>query len=252
MTMTQASQIAQAKDQATIAQLKALGFSDDKIETPRRIVGSLSGREKTGKTHFALTATPPIIFINVDIGTEGVVNKFQDDKQILIYDVRIPQGANKDVYVPLWEEIKKIFRKVYTLNKGTVVVDTDSEIYELARLAKFGKLSQVMPQHYAEVNSEYRELLRLAYDSSMNSLFIHKMKPRYINNARTNEYDPAGFADMSYLAQINLITYREDTDDGPEFSVYIKDCRQNPNIGGDVLRGPMCNFDFLLGLVHDK
>ena len=39
-----------------IQQLRALGFSDDKMERPRRLVASVDGREKTGKTHFALTA----------------------------------------------------------------------------------------------------------------------------------------------------------------------------------------------------
>jgi hypothetical protein len=133
-----------------------------------------------------------------------------------------------------------------------VIVDTDTEVYELARLAKFGKLSQVMPQNYTEVNNEYREVLRLAYDSPMNSVFIHKMKPKYINNARTADYEPSGFGDMEYNSQINVITYREDGDEGPEFSVFVKDCRSNPNVNGEWLKGPMCNFEFLLGMVHDK
>lgn len=238
-------------NEAVVQDLKKMGFSDDKQERPYRLVASVNGREKTGKTHFGLTAPGPIFFINIDIGTEGVLDKFQEaGKQIYVYDVRVPRTAAKDVYVPMWENLKAIFQKVYQAGAGSVVVDTDTEVYELARLAKFGKLAQVMPQHYTEVNNEYREILRLAYDSSMNSVFIHKMKPKYINNARTNEYEMSGFADMGYNSQINIIMNREDTDEGPVFSAFIKDCRHNPAVNGEWLRGPMCDFEFLLGMVH--
>ena len=202
-------------------------------------------------THFALTAPDPIFFINVDIGTEGVLDKFQaEGKRIYVYDVRVPRTASKDYYVPMWENLKKIFEKVYQVGAGSVAVDTDTEVYELARLAKFGKLTQVMPQHYTEVNNEYREILRLAYDSVMNSVFIHKMKPKYIGNARTGEYEPSGFGDMAYQSQINVTMHREDSESGPEFSAFIEDCRHNPNVNGEWLRGPMCTFEFLLELVH--
>lgn len=236
-----------------LAELRKMGFSDDVIERPYRLVASVNGREKTGKTHFGLTAPGPIFFINIDIGTEGVLDKFQaEGKKIYIYDVRVPRTASKDYYVPMWENLKNVFQKVYQAGVGSVVVDTDTEVYELARLAKFGKLTQVMPQHYTEVNNEYREVLRLAYDSPMNSIFIHKMKSKYVNNVRTSEYEPSGFSDMEYQSQVNIIMYREDTEEGPEFSAFIKDCRHNPNVNGELLSGEMCNFEFLLSLIHGE
>ena len=204
-------------------------------------------------THFALTAPDPIFFINIDIGAEGVLDKFQaEGKRIYVYDVRVPRTASKDVYAPMWENLKKIFEKVYQAGAGTVVVDTDTEAFELARLAKFGKLSQVLPHNYVEVNNEYREILRLAYDSSMNSVFLHKMKAKYVNDKRTGEYEPSGFGDMEYNSQVNIITYREDTDEGTEFSAFIKDCRHNPNVNGEWLKGEMCSFEFLLSIIHGE
>ena len=240
-------------NQTVLAQLKALGFSDEVREMPYRLVASVSGREKTGKTHFALTAPDPIFFINIDIGTEGVIEKFQaQGKKIYVYDVRVPRTAKQEVYVPMWENLKAIFQKVYQAGVGTVVVDSDTEAFELARLAKFGKLSQVLPHNYVEVNNEYREILRLAFDSTMNSVFLHKMKAKYVNDKRTNEFEPSGFGDMEYNSQVNVLMYREDTDEGPEFSAFIKDCRHNPNVNGEWLRGEMCNFEFLLALIHGK
>jgi len=242
---------AKAINESVLKQLKEMGFTDDVIERPYRLIASVNGREKTGKTHFGLTAPAPIFFINIDIGTEGVLDKFQaEGKSIYVYDVRVPKTAPKDFYVPMWENLKAVFKKVYQAGAGSVIVDTDTEVYELARLAKFGKLAQVMPQHYTEVNNEYREVLRQAYDSNMNSIFIHKMKAKYVNNVRTSEYELSGFADMEYNSQVNLLMYREDSEEGPEFSAFIKDCRHNPNVNGEWLRGPMCDFQFLLSLVH--
>jgi len=238
-------------NEQVVKQLEGMGFSDAVIERPRRLIASVSGKEKVGKTHFALTAPDPIFLISLDIGTEGVVDKFQaEGKRVYVYEVRVSKTAKQDVYVPLWENLKKIFEKVYQAGASTVVVDTATEVWELARLAKFGKLSQVLPQHYTEVNNEFRELLRMSYDSTMNTIFIHKMKPKYINNARTNEYEPSGFGDMEYNSQVNIVLDREDTEGGPAFTAFIKDCRHNPNVNGTLLEGEMCSFSFLLDLVH--
>jgi len=252
-------------DELVTAQLKALGFSDAIQERPRRLILSLSGREKSGKTHFAFTAPDPIFLFNIDIGTEGVLDKFQiAGKQVYNYDVRVPKGAKKEVYESMWKDMTQRIEIVYKLGRGTLVMDTAGEGFELARLAHFGKLTQVLPHNYTEVNSEWREFLRMAYDSSMNTVLVHKVKPKYINNVRTAEYEVSGFGETGYLVQCNATTYREASPDGEiRFNLLIDDCRQNPSLCGEVLRGqpiqsgsmklvvdPIVNFDFLLSLVH--
>ena len=247
-------------DQTVIQQLKAMGFSDDYVETPRRLVVSIEGKEKTGKTHFALTGPSPIIYFNVDIGTEGVVGKFQDQgKQILLYDVRVPRESTKDVWTHLWNDIKVRVRKAYDIRSGTVVWDTATEIYELARLAHFGRLTEVKPSDYAVVNNEFREILRIAYDSPANTVFVHKVKAvwRMLTSSsgrssltKTDDYELSGSGDVGYLAQANLVMNCQYTADGPQFSAYVKNCRQDPNVAGTLLEGDMCNFEFLLSLIH--
>ncbi len=238
-------------DQVVLAQLKSMGFSDAVVAVPRRLICAVEGGWLTGKTHFALTAEEPIVFFDVDIGTEGVVHKFQAlGKKIFIYRVRVPKNATQDAYSVLWAETKSRIQKAYSLSHGTVVQDTETEINELARLARFGKLTQVMPHHYAEVNRELGDMLNWAYDSEMSSIFVRKMKPKWVNNARTNEMEGAGWGDMEYKCQANLTMYREDGEGGPAFSILIKKCRQNPDITGTVLRQPMNTFPFLLNLVH--
>lgn len=231
--------------------LKALGFERPRTETPRRLIASVAGREKTGKTHLALTAPPPIIFFDVDIGTEGVVERFAiEGKEIWLYTIRVPKEDKQDLWKAMWEDAKAKLKKSYGIGKGTVVMDTGGEMYELCRLARFGKLTQVLPHNYVETNNEWREVMRWAYESPMNTIFIHKMKPKWVNNQRTSEYEVAGFGDIEYMTQINLRTMGS-TEDG-KFTprVFIKDCRQNPTLGGTTLEDSMCDFQFIIDAVH--
>ncbi len=264
--------IGQQSDDAIINQLKQMGFDDTVQEPRRRLIISSEGREKTGKSHFGLTGPAPIIYLNIDIGTEGVVEKFQNEgKRVLIYDVRVPKESSKEIWSSMWTDFKLRVRKLYSLKSGTVLWDTATEAYELARLAHFGRLTEVKPSDYSVVNNEWRDVLRTAYDSDMNTVFIHKTKAvwRMVANSRggssltkTNDFELSGFSEMGYMAQVNLVHLREDTDAGTVFSVCVKDCRNNPGIAGTVMRGiplpsgekrtfdPLCNFNLLLEMVY--
>ncbi len=248
-------------DQEVITALKSLGFTDEYVETPRRLVASVSGKEKTGKSHLAFTGPSPIVLFDIDIGTEGVVGKFQDEgKYFLRYEVRVPKEANKDVWSHMWTNLKLRVKKAYDLNAGTIVWDTASEAYELARLAEFGRLTDIKPSDYTKVNNEWREVLRMAYDSLANTVFIHKVKAEWgmiptssgSRLGRTGKFEVSGFSEMGYLAQVNVTTNCLYTGDGPVFSAFVDNCRQNPNVAGVLLEGPMCNFEQLLSIVHDK
>jgi len=251
-----------------MAQLTAMGFTNVAADVPRRLVAALSGKDGTGKTHFLFTAPQPIFLFNIDIGTEGVLEKFQvsGKKDIYVYDVRVPKGAKQTVYQTMWSEIKERVDKVYKVNEGTLGIDTSTECYELARLAHFGKLSQVLPHNYQEVKSEWRELLRSSYDSRMNTVFINKVKPVWVNGNRTKDYEISGFDEMPYMVQVDLMMFREqDADGGVKFGYTINKCRRRAALIGqeyrmvqpvsgeneELLVDPIVNFEFLLSLVHD-
>jgi hypothetical protein len=165
-----------------------------------------------------------------------------------VYDVRFSkQSTNTDDYKPLWLDLKHRLKEAWSLGQGTVVMDTASEAHELSRLAAFGKLTQVMAHHYGPVNAEWRELIRLAYDSTMNTVLIHKLKPMYIENVRTKDYEVKGFGETGYLVQVNLTAHY-----GEEFSMSVDNCRQNPKLNGELLSGLMSDFGILLARVHSK
>ncbi|MDG6912586.1 MAG: hypothetical protein JRN35_05835 [Nitrososphaerota archaeon] len=263
----------QQPNQAIIKQLRDMGFDDTVLDVPRRLVVVIGGPGKTAKTHFALTAPDPIFYINMDDGAEGVIEKFQQSgKRIYVKNVRVSRGEKQNVYEELWKGdagVKPAILKACAVREGTIVMDTASELYELSRLSEFGKLEQVKPFHYARVNAEWqKEILAELYASKMNVVMIHRIKPKYVNDVRTGDYELSGFSDTDYKAQVVMTTFRNverDDDDNPSvrFGYTITDCRQNAAIIGQTFTtvapivndhqfhvDPVVNFDFLLNLVH--
>ena len=262
-----------AQDALALAKLKALGFTDAPIRSPRRIIASVAGREKTSKTHLALTAPEPIWYFNMDNGSEGVVNRFQAiGKQIYSKPIRIPKTAPQTKHKESWDGFKEALLAVCDNNKGSGVLDTSSELYELARLAAFGKLEQVKPFHYALVNAEWqKEILQAMFDSDMTWILIHKVKPVWVNDVRTKDYEMAGFTDTGFKVQVKLSTFREmgvtEDEDGNKvnnlrFGFTVDDSRLAASLIGQEFRtvlpvrddilipDPVCNIEFLLNRIH--
>lgn len=227
------------------------GFVDAKtIKTKDRLILSVCGLEKCGKTHFSLTATPPIATFSTDVGEEGVVQKFRDKDVSIMYLKRLSED-DPDVGGQSAEEFNR-FRTAYLrLLRGkevkTVVLDTATEIWELLRLARFGRLTQVMPYQYGPVNAEFRALIREAYKYDKNLILLHKMRPVYINDKRVDKHERAGFSDTGFLVQVNTrITYDKDEE---VFDLEIEDCRHNPYLAGEIMSGPLCDFEMLKAMI---
>lgn len=227
------------------------GFINAKtIKTKDRLIVSVSGLEKCGKTHFGLTAPSPIATFSTDIGEEGVVQKFKD-KDVSIMFLGKFDKDDPDVGDQASEEFNR-FRTAYLrLLRGNdvraIVWDTATEIWELLRIARFGRLTQVMPYMYGPVNAEFRALIREAYKYDKNLILLHKMRPVYINDKRVDKYEMSGFSDTGFLVQVNArIRYDKEEE---EFVLKIEDCRHNPYLSGEELSGPMCDFEMLKAMV---
>jgi hypothetical protein len=216
---------------------------------PRRLICCIEGWDKTGKTHLTMSAPEPILYIAADNGVEGVVHKCTKEYQI--FDVHPPArlGDIGDLiakFKPIWEAIKKQISNAYEIGEGTLVIDSFTEIYDIARLAQFGKVAQVQPHEYQYVYAELRELIRMASASTMNTIFVNKMERDF----NTGEPKPKGWSALSYEVQAVIRTQRDDSDAGPVFSAKVMTCRQNAQAMGKTLAAGFLNYDFLLNLVH--
>jgi len=235
--------------------LEAAGFVEADDTVKPRLVVSVIGIEKQGKTHFALTAPGDIALFNLDVGLEGVVGKFVDDKRVIIYNLL--NYMTPEVAKQAWVNFMKAYESALrTPGIRTIIIDTATQLWALLRLARFGQLAQIMPFQYAPVNAEFKGMMDMGYSSDKNLILIHKMRPIYINDKRTKDLERDGFRDTGARVQVNLHAYREEADvetdeDGKEtvtpgeFKLYITDCRQNPDLAGKTLEGPELEFPFL-------
>lgn len=213
----------------------------------KRLIVNVMGKEKQGKTHVGFTAPGPVVTFDFDYGQEGVVGKFAKDKKIYSSEFRISE-ISADKFKSEWERYKKEYRAALAEKEvRSIVVDTATELWELARMAAFGKLTQVMPHQYGPLNAEMRGLIRDAYSSNKSVIFLHKMTQEYINNQPTKNYVMAGFKDTPYSVQVNCLAWREE--EGGDFHLSVVDCRQNAGLAGMDLVGDMCNFATLATLI---
>jgi hypothetical protein len=216
-----------------------------------RLILSIEGLDKSGKSNLAFTAPGPLGYLEFDIGAEGVVEKFQDDKVILApraYETRFEGGAQKTDADKEFTRFEKDYKSSLRQLRSTIV-DTASETWELLRLARFGKLTQVKPHHYVEVNQEYRDLVRFAFEHDSNLILLHKLKATWAEgkdgkSSKTGELERQGFSETGYLVQMNVRCWREEVRDPRDlgFRCQILNCRQNPEVAGEILSNEQITF----------
>ena len=244
----------------TLQALTGHGWTNTVRPAPQRIIASIEGTDKTGKSHLALTSPRPIMNIDLDVGTEGVIHKFQG-QDLMVYQVEQPErlGSSQELmarFGEIWATIQEKVNEALAINEGTLIIDTFTEAYDVCRLAHFGKMSQVQPHQYGVAYADLREIMRKVHQSKMSAIFLHKLQ----KNFNTGEPEPKGWSDVPYHVQATLRTQREDTADGPLFWAEVKASRQNPYLMGKHLYAAATtdprgipgglNMQMMLGLVQ--
>lgn len=169
---------------STATSINDSGFTLIENLTSRpRLTLSTGGREKTGKTRFMLTAPGPIYYFNLDrpLEPELLAHAKAHKKQVWVKDyftdvaAKLPQSD----YAKIWERYLADWDYACR-NARTVIQDTGTAVWELCRLARFGKLSQISPHHYGPVNAEFDKMLRLPrlFDG-LNVIISHRYKKEY-------------------------------------------------------------------------
>lgn len=204
--------------------------------TRKRLILSVDGMEKQGKTHFALTAPGPTAVLNIDVGLEGVVGKFQDaGKDILVCNIEVPDQLGKreqvktDATVAINRFDEAFTRALESPDIRTVIVDTGTELWELYQLAEFGKISQNNKYAYGPVNVGFTEILRRGFAYDKNVIFTHKMKKEYQGENWNGGYERAGFKNVGFIVQATIQAYR---DKANVFHVRVVESRHNPDLNG--------------------
>jgi len=173
------------------ASLSSLGFAEVSLATRRALLVCSQALEKKGKTHFAFTAPDPIAVISTDTGTEETAAKFKKaGKRIHLFKATPPKEltGNHVEAVKEWDRMLSAWMGVINDRSiRTLVVDTHTEFWQTMRLAWFGKLEQVPPKKYDEVNKAMRDMVKMVKErGDLNAIFIHKYKKEYAGSRKAD------------------------------------------------------------------
>lgn len=243
--------------------LKAAGFSRPKFTIPKRLIMSVEAESACGKTTFALTSeAEPICLINFNKGLEGIMGRFKDKDiyvlelprgQFIVSELEIPnrekwaEAAQKEA-AEAWDKFRKAYKAALAVG-GTVILDTASEMKELLRVARFGKLEQVQARYYGPVNAEYNAIFQLAYDNpTINLIAIHELTDEYRNDKRTGKRVVKGATDLTYTFQVRMELVKDVEEGETIFTGTIIKCRHNIALEGEEV--PVIEYPFLLDMVH--
>ena len=244
-------------------------------KTPFHIL-SVEGLPKTGKTHLCAGAPGGIGIQSLDFGTEGIIEKFSDTyfdvrEYNFAYDFTIQKRGDEateqadrikaDYWEPFNQDAAQFFGDP---SIKTVVWDTASEVWEMLRLAHFGKLMQNPQMQYGVVNAEYKALVRMANTARKNLILVHQLAKEYKTiedgngkekSIETGNYKRQGNNKVDYLVHSYVRTlYDEPVKNSKgviatpgKFKIEIIRSRFNPDANGLIIDA--CSFVDLMGLL---
>lgn len=226
---------------------------DPKAHARRRLLMSVWGKPKEGKTSFALTAPSPIYFFDFDLGMEDIIHKFPDAEVFhntyRISSLNTSIAERETVYQGFLGDLESVIGGV---SSGTVVIDTAIEVWSLIQSIYVEKIRQkrksgdVFPFDYADANQHFSEIVkRFDRNKGLNLCMIQKAREKYNSQGqKTGEFEAQQNASVEYLAQIGL--HLEKTAD-KTFQASVEYCRHNTDIEGLTIPG--ANWDTIEAMI---
>lgn len=157
---------------------------------------SICADEGHGKTTFALSARKPIHYVTIDVNTEEVIRKeIQEDRlrkrDVTTHFIDMPTSLFgdpdevKEKADDIWEHqfrpaLEGILNDdVEPEAKGSVVLDTATELRDLQLLKFFGRTAQILPEMYTKPNMQWKALVNALKRSGYDVLLLHRLKDVY-------------------------------------------------------------------------
>jgi hypothetical protein len=214
------------------------------------------GPEHSGKSHFALTAagSKGTFYMSTETKSlDTVIQKFAGAGPIRVgmYESDIPHGFDRTKYDQLQAYFRKVLANVKNdyelalkLGAATVVHDKSLGIWEIMRLAAFGKLEGVTAKNYGPLNIEFADLLDRAPKYGANLILINEEQDEWGNGADgksrqvTGKKIRKGQDRTGFLVDASLRTFKRRTTAGIEFGMEIIEARSAPYLIGTVLTNP--------------
>jgi hypothetical protein len=159
---------------------------------------------------------------------------------------------NSRWWVPLVNDFKEALRDPEI---KTIIWDQADELYEILRMANFGKIERNDQKGYVPVNAEWKGLIKQARDARKNHIMIHQLKTKWekVPDANGNLKDQdtgkkvrSGSDKADYLVDsfisAKYVDPKRDTAGNVvtegKFIVTIKRAKLNPSVNGMELEAP--------------
>lgn len=244
----------------------------------RRLMIGCDGPPDSGKSEFSLSCPGPGLVIGLDRGIDSVLDNpnppptRRNDYGFKVVEVpKATQFQNASDYAKYWGAFYLIYMAALANpDARTLVLDGDSDSWELQRLAEFGRLAKVPPNLYDTVNAARRAMYSRAYDSGKIIVATNRVRKVYAERLKadgspeinasgnairewTGDYERQGFSDQEYLWNIQLRHMMRDkkgNGGGKEWGIRITKCKADPSLVGMELWGQDCCFRGLVETVY--
>ena len=224
----------------------------------RRRYGHLNvwGGEGSGKSHLAATCPKPAGVLDFDQNFDRVLESFDcDDFKIApieyfsTADLEITQNKCKEAATKL----EAYYGDAMTWARS-VIIDTDTELWELVRLAEHGTAQprgNRMDRLWGPPNTRMLRILRgwKAHHVSLITISQHREVYEEVKrqgkkvSVATGEMQRAGFSKLLYTADASVRCYKEDG----EFYSELTTCKNNISLEGMIFSGDELTFAAIMG-----
>ncbi len=253
----------------------------------RRLMIGIDGLAGSGKSEFAASAPGPSIALINDPGIDNVTNNPTPPAartKVLVAKVITPPvysanpkdkmpAAQHNEFIDYWRTWREeSYKAIEVPESRTNWFDSDSDSWNIQKLAEYGKVLQVMPNQYVTANTSRKAYYMRLWNSGKIIICTNKLKKEYDTKLGTDgkpekdgagadkrewtgEYERQGFPDQDYCFHMQLTAfYRESyynkilkKDIPGTFGIRINRCKVNRELEGTELIGEDANF---LGLVQ--
>jgi len=166
------------------------------------IIFTVIAPPKVGKTHFSMTLPERVIIYSFDLGAQIVrVRPEFKNKDIIIKEYPLPimdsvqaRGQQQEVKA-VWDKFNKDFQKdVSDPEVKTLVIDTGTHLYEIARIARAAELGQanILQHQYGEVYARIRALIQQARLMGKSLVITHHVRDEYVDDKKTGSLEMDG------------------------------------------------------------
>ncbi len=228
-------------------------LSDD--EARDRLIVSVWGIPKTGKTHFALTFPDPLFVFNFDWGLEhhkaGLVGR-----EVYIADyLSIKPELTANEAESMLKRFEQDYASALSKNKGTIIFDTSTQLWQLVskvfleEIKKKRRDGNIYPFDYANANSYFQNLINQVKPTEMNMVLVQRAKEKYNSSGNASGvFEQQGNNQVPYLVQAELKAFKEGEGEKTKHGIQIISCWNTSMVDGLIIPDP--DYDKVKGHIQ--